>query len=253
MPPSSGCRISLDVCVPSGRCRIDHTVPAAPAASPARLLRGPGWQPKAPPVRLPRFHCIPAVAHGHGYRSGQAKGRIFFSHTAEYRPACRCRFADHHRQSHTDKRVDNNLGANIVKCVSLTSNPEPGNTPAERLFYARTIAGLSIASLAKLASLSTVSISKIENGGNFKVTTIKSLASALSQPIWFLGCYEQLPESTFGERILKARLYHGMTIEEFAAASGFNSRTIRKWEHGIVYPSKDSIAKLDSFLAILQN
>lgn len=136
--------------------------------------------------------------------------------------------------------------------MSLTSSPTPRNTPAERLFYARTIAGLSISSLAKLASLSTVSISKIENGGNFKVTTIKSLAAALSQHIWFLGCYDQLAESTLGERILKARLYHGMTIEEFAQASGFNNRTIRKWEHGIVHPSNDSITKLDSFLAILQ-
>ena len=52
------------------------------------------------------------------------------------------------------------------------------------------------------------------------MVTVRALAKALEQLIWFLGCYEVLPEDTLGQRIRKARLYHGLTKKEFADKLG---------------------------------
>lgn len=57
------------------------------------------------------------------------------------------------------------------------------------------------------------------------MVTVRALAEALKQPVWFLGCYELLPEDTLGQRIRKARLYHGLTKKEFANRFGVNEKT----------------------------
>lgn len=75
--------------------------------------------------------------------------------------------------------------------------------------------------MARAAGLSSATVSKVENSRQIPiVVTVRALAEALKQPVWFLGCYELLPEDTLGKRITKARLYHGLTKKEFADRLG---------------------------------
>ncbi|HEX6922350.1 MAG TPA: hypothetical protein VF149_00885, partial [Bacillales bacterium] len=46
--------------------------------------------------------------------------------------------------------------------------------------------------------------------------TIKKLAKVLSKPIWYLGCYDILPEKTIGQKFKKARLHHALTLSDAA-------------------------------------
>lgn len=56
------------------------------------------------------------------------------------------------------------------------------------------------------------------------MVTARALAAALKQPVWFLGCYDALPEDLLGQRIRKARLYEGLTKKEFADRLGVNEK-----------------------------
>lgn len=140
-------------------------------------------------------------------------------------------------------RADNNSNDTIIKSTQLSkfaNLPGQGNTPGERIRWARYKKGLDIVDVARMANLSEGNLSRIENsrGGGICVTTIKNLSTLLEQPIWFLGCYENLPEKTIGQRIRKARLYHGMTNKEFAESIGVNEKTVRLWESDLTKPSK---------------
>lgn len=85
------------------------------------------------------------------------------------------------------------------------------------------------------------------------MVTVRALAKALEQPIWFLGCYEVLPEDTLGQRIRKARLYHGLTKKEFAdkLGLGVNEKTIRLWEADLCTLTSDSQESLAPLLGQL--
>ncbi len=132
--------------------------------------------------------------------------------------------------SHTDNRVDNNL-LNITRNAYINEGSSPGNTIADRCHWARLKAGMNIIDVARAAGLSSVTVSKIENGRQIPiVVTVRALASVLKQPVWFLGCYEALPEDTLGQQIRKARLYHGLTKKEFADRLGVNEKTVQLWE-----------------------
>jgi transcriptional regulator with XRE-family HTH domain len=109
---------------------------------------------------------------------------------------------------------------------------------------------MDIADVARAAGLSAVTVSKVENGRQIPiVVTVRALAEALKQPIWFLGCYELLPEDTLGQRIRKARLYHGLTKKEFADMLGVNEKTIRVWEADLCTLASSSMRSLVPYLA----
>lgn len=103
--------------------------------------------------------------------------------------------------------------------------------------------------MARAAGLSSATISKVENGRQIPIVVmVRALAEALKQPVWFLGCYELLPEDTLGKRITKARLYHGLTKKEFADRLGVNEKTVRLREADLCTLTSDSQMKLAPLL-----
>ena len=109
---------------------------------------------------------------------------------------------------------------------------------------------MDIVDVARASGLSAVTVSKIENGRQVPiVVTVRALAETLKQPVWFLGCYEMLPEDTLGQRIRKARLYHGLTKKEFADRLGVNEKTVRLWEADLCTLVDSSLKSLAPYLS----
>ncbi len=109
---------------------------------------------------------------------------------------------------------------------------------------------MDIVDVARVADLSTATVSKIENGRQIPiVVTVRALAEALKQPVWFLGCYEVLPKDTLGQRIRKARLYEGLTKKEFADRLGVNEKTVRLWEADLCNLVDSSLRSLTPYLS----
>ncbi|WP_207857892.1 helix-turn-helix domain-containing protein [Lucifera butyrica] len=136
----------------------------------------------------------------------------------------------------------------------MPENKNCGNTPGERIRWARFEIGLDIVDVAREAGLCTGTISRIENGRaqTVEIETLRKLASVLNQPVWLLGCFDLLPEKTLAERIRKARLYHGLTKSEFAAKIGTNEKTVRLWERGKCSPTEKSMKILIPYLENLK-
>ncbi len=112
---------------------------------------------------------------------------------------------------------------------------------------------MDIVDVARAAGLSSATVSKVENGRQIPiVVTVRALAEVLKQPVWFLGCYDVLPEDTLGQRIKKARLYHGLTKKEFADRLGVNEKTVRLWEADLCTLTSDSQMKLAPLLGQLE-
>jgi DNA-binding XRE family transcriptional regulator len=80
---------------------------------------------------------------------------------------------------------------------------------------------------------------------------LRRLSEALRVSIAYLGCFESLPEHTLGQRIKKARLYHGYNKREFAKKIGVSTRMIWLWEKDEYRSSEKNMERLDTFLAIL--
>ena len=80
--------------------------------------------------------------------------------------------------------------------------------------------------------------------------SLKKLSSCLNRPIYYFGFFEALPESTFGERLKKARLYRGLTKEEAALILGVDPKSISNWEMNRVLPSDKHLAKTHEFMKI---
>jgi len=85
------------------------------------------------------------------------------------------------------------------------------------------------------------------------ITSLRLLANILEQPIKILGGFEKLSENTLSQRITKARLFHGLTKEEFANQLGVDIRTLRSWEQDKHQPTKENISILERYLSILNN
>ena len=81
-----------------------------------------------------------------------------------------------------------------------------------------------IRELSELSNISPTTLSMIENNHcrNHDVKIIKRIAEALSQPVWFIGCYDLLPNDSLGEQIRKVRLFNGQYISEFATDLGID-------------------------------
>jgi transcriptional regulator with XRE-family HTH domain len=57
-----------------------------------------------------------------------------------------------------------------------------------------------------------------------------------------------LPENTLGQRIRKARLYHGLTKKEFADKLGVNEKTVRLWEEDLCTLASSSMKSLALYI-----
>ncbi|WP_225999318.1 helix-turn-helix transcriptional regulator [Paenibacillus sp. BJ-4] len=109
--------------------------------------------------------------------------------------------------------------------------PEEINTSGARIRYHRMLRNLTIKELAVKAGISDVALSRIERDINpAKPKTLRTLSELLGQPISYLGCFEEMPEGTIGEKIKKARHYYGITKTELSARMKVDAKTIYNWE-----------------------
>ena len=135
--------------------------------------------------------------------------------------------------NYTDKRVVHNLGNTIIN-GKFDQNIEMtiGNTSSKRIRWARTQKGWLIKTLAAKVGIDAVHLSQLEakTTGTAVMKTLRKLATELEQPVWFLGCFENMPEETFFEKEEKARCYHGHTKVEMATELGVHQRTIFNWK-----------------------
>ncbi|MFK4168746.1 multiprotein-bridging factor 1 family protein [Paenibacillus lautus] len=66
-----------------------------------------------------------------------------------------------------------------------------------------------------------------------------------------MSCFETLSEITFGDRLKKARLFHGFTKEEAVLLIGVDAKTLNKWETNRSIPSINYFSKVKLFLKII--
>jgi ribosome-binding protein aMBF1 (putative translation factor) len=167
--------------------------------------------------------------------------------------AYNCSFCAGRQRNRTGNRANNNLGI-IEKHLQLPDYSEDLDlsTQAGRIRQAHHKKNLTIKELAELTGLSPECIGAIENGKRSPtIVTIKMLADALDAPVWYLGCFENLPESTTAQRIKKARLFHGLSQVQLAESWGVSERIIYDWETGRYQPGKKYFAILEKYLNVL--
>lgn len=156
----------------------------------------------------------------------------------------------------TDKDSWNNLGVSIVKRIDYVTlsdeiTPPADNSPS-RIRWSRLTTKLTQKELGELVGCTSTSIIRIEQKGTNNITMIKKLSKALNQPIWFLGAYDLMPEATLPERITKARLYHGLTIDEALLEMNVSIKSYQHWQVADRHPNADSRKKIDEFLSVLR-
>jgi transcriptional regulator with XRE-family HTH domain len=126
------------------------------------------------------------------------------------------------------------------------------DSPGGRLRAARTAKQMYLVDLAAATGLCTRTIGLAE-ANKLKVSppSLRRLSQVLAVSVAFLGGFEKLPESTFGERIVKARLYYGYTKREFAVLLEVSERTLYEWEHDRKIPPEEQRVIIERYLDIL--
>ncbi|GIO06186.1 hypothetical protein J31TS6_22140 [Brevibacillus reuszeri] len=106
--------------------------------------------------------------------------------------------------------------------------------------------------LASITGLCTRTIGLVESNKQIaSPPTLRLLSKALDVPISFLGCFEQLPEATLGNRITKARLYHGYSKREFAKLLDVDVKSLYNWENDRVVPADPHLNLLANYIDII--
>ncbi|UZQ84327.1 helix-turn-helix domain-containing protein [Thermoanaerobacter sp. RKWS2] len=119
---------------------------------------------------------------------------------------------------------------------------------------ARQARDMTIKDLAEASGMSETAIGNLENNKKTpRIESLRRLSKVLNVPIFYLGCFEQLPENTLGQRIMKARLFHGFTSQEFAKILNVNHKTLRSWEQDKSRPSSIYFNTLKQFLKVLED
>lgn len=154
-----------------------------------------------------------------------------------------------HQNNHTDNRVDNNLGVTKERKLTLVSSNANPNTPGTRIRAKRLEKYLTIKDLSGLTNISEVTISNAElNKHDLALLNLRKIAAVLKISISYLGCFENLPEETFAQRLQKARLCNGLTKRELAEKMGVNEKTIAHWEDEKQKPSYIYRDKINEFI-----
>ncbi|MGG1879344.1 helix-turn-helix transcriptional regulator [Paenibacillus cisolokensis] len=134
------------------------------------------------------------------------------------------------------------------------SIPPAADTPGSRIRAARIDSNLSIRELSALSNISPEALSMIENDKHPpSLQSLKKISAVLNRPIPYLGGFESLPEQSFGERFVKARLFHGLTKNEAAEKLGVDQKSIYNWEKNKVVPDPKSLSALTDFLQVLDD
>lgn len=138
------------------------------------------------------------------------------------------------------------------KNLPLNNTPSSPDTPGLRIRAARNEANLTIRELAALSGLTPEAISMMENGVHPpSLRSLGKISDFLKIPVHYLGNFEALPENTFGERLKKARHYHGLNMNEAARHLGVDAKSINNWESNRTTPSVKHINEVKLFLDIL--
>jgi transcriptional regulator with XRE-family HTH domain len=157
------------------------------------------------------------------------------------------------RRSRRDTREHNNLEIAIYRETSTSPALPEDDTPGGRIRRARVEKNMLLVDLAAATGLSVRSLRLAEqNKTTVSPPNLRRLSEALAVPIAYLGCFENLPEHTLGQRIKKARLYHGYNKREFGEILGVSRRMIVGWEKDEYRLSEKYMKRLDTFLAILR-
>lgn len=128
-----------------------------------------------------------------------------------------------------------------------------GGIKGNRMKEARIRAGYGVAELANLIGVSQPVISYFESGRRVPtINNLQKIAEALGVSVAYLGDFESLPESTFAEKVKKARLYHGLLKKDFALLIGVDTKTIQNWETGRTIPFAKQMNLLHPYLMILK-
>ena len=164
----------------------------------------------------------------------------------------------------TVNRAGNNFDFTIERQIHLPAYL-PGNVlyndelqhddnfPGVRIRLARITKSMTIEDLAKASGITKFEIGKIERDERKpSIATLRKFSQVLKVPIAYLGCFEQLPEDTLGQRIIKARLFHGFTQREFAKILGVNHKILHSWEQDKTRPSPIYFNTLEQFLKVLE-
>lgn len=157
----------------------------------------------------------------------------------------------------TPGREENIFDLSVVRRAKmppwLLGHQWSGDSPGARLRQARVAKNMTIRDLAAVTGLSVAAIGNLEaDKFNASLPNLRMLAKALGVPVAYLGCFERLPENTLGQRITKARLYHGLTKEEMARAIGVDPKTLRSWEQGKHVPLPRYLNVLNQYLKVLE-
>lgn len=131
------------------------------------------------------------------------------------------------------------------------------HSPSYRIKKARIDKNLSLKELSSLSEISYNYITALESGKykpNFKV--LNKLSQALDNPLFYLGCFEDMPENNFIDKLKKARHYHGDSKKHLANKIGANKIganecTIRYWENEKQIPSIKYIKVIEEYITIL--
>lgn len=123
---------------------------------------------------------------------------------------------------------------------------------SSRLYSARKAKNLTIEELAKLSKVSPGTIGLIELGQHKpSLKTLRKLSQSLDVQISYLGNFDKLPENTLGQRIKKARLYHGLSQNDLADLIGVGFFTIVSWEKDTCIPQNSNMIIMNKYLQIL--
>ena len=97
--------------------------------------------------------------------------------------------------------------------------------------------------------MTTSNLNHIElNNTKASLPTLRELARILEVEIAYLGCFENLPENTVGEKITKARFYQGIAKKELAELIRVDVKTVTNWEKGKNQPS----IKIENLISVIK-
>lgn len=149
--------------------------------------------------------------------------------------------------------MDNILGNYIDRKESFLSVVNRGvsadDTPGTRLKKARLDKNISIKDFAMLCGVSPTCISYNEgNKHPASLANLRKFAESLQVTIAYLGKFDDLPETTAGQRLLKARQFAGLTKVELSMILGVDVKTILSWESDKRSPSPQHQEIINKFI-----
>lgn len=123
---------------------------------------------------------------------------------------------------------------------------------SSRLYAGRKAKNLNIEELAKLSKVSPGTITLIELGQHKpSLKTLRKLSQSLDVSISYLGNFDELPEDTLGQKIKKARLYHGLSQNDLSALIEVGFFTLISWEKDTCIPQISNMFLITKYLKIL--